>query len=228
LGTELRKFGMECDEDVDVVYTEVEVDIDVDAEVDVEGRERSTVLVEESVSTTSTTAHVPLLLSVEEAEVPLDRRRCMSCTWSMPIDFVLDRRLEGTLGVPVPVWVVLEPEEVGWDLTTRCSPKPVNRAGEVLYRNILGLIGADGGSRPVMGTGGVGSKADMDARVLKAGICGGEWGDEGEPLPPGLDNVMVAIEVPLDSITVRLPGEVVSCGHDGLTSDIRRGSAVGE
>jgi hypothetical protein len=70
-GTELRKF----DEDVDVVYTEVEVDIDVDAEVDVEGRERSTVLVEESVSTTSTTAHVPLLLSVEEAEVPLDRRR---------------------------------------------------------------------------------------------------------------------------------------------------------
>jgi hypothetical protein len=65
-------------------------------------------------------------------------------------------------------------EELGCDLTTRCSPNPVNRAGEVLYRNILGLMGADGSSRPVMGKGRVGSKADMDARVLNAGICGGE------------------------------------------------------
>jgi hypothetical protein len=97
-----------------------------------------------------------------------------------------------------------------------------------LYRNILGLIGADGSSRPVIGKGGVGSKADMDARVLNAGICGGASGDKGGSLSPGLDSVMVAIEVPLDSMTVRLPGEVVSCGHVGLASDIRRGSAVGE
>lgn len=187
------------DDDVDVCGN-----IDVEVEVDVEGRDNSAVPVEESVSTTSTTAHVPLLLSVEEAElVPLDRLR----SWSIPIDLVLDRRLEGAL---VVVAAVLVPEEVGCDLTTRCRPKPVNRAGEVLYRNILGLIGAEGSSRPVRGKSGTCSRADMDARELNDGIGGidgeSEYGDEaegeGESFPADDDNVMVAIDVPLDSITV--------------------------
>lgn len=73
LGTEFLSelVRKEWSDDVDVCGN-----IDVDVEVDVEGRDNSAVLVEESVSTTSTTAHVPLLLSVEEAElVPLDRLR---------------------------------------------------------------------------------------------------------------------------------------------------------
>jgi len=183
------------DEDVDVCGN-----MEVDVEVDVEGRDNSAVLVEESVSTTSTTVHVPLLLSVEEAElVPLDRLR----SWSIPIDLVLDRRLDGALVV-----AALAPEEVGCDLTTRCRPKPVNRAGEVLYRNILGLIGAEGSSRPVRGKSGTCSRADMDARELNEGTGGidgeSEYGDaaEGESFPADDDKVMVAIEVPLDSITV--------------------------
>lgn len=118
---------------------------------------------------------------------------------------MLDRRLEGALVV-----AVLASEEVGCDLTTRCNPKPVNRAGEVLYRNILGLIGAEGSSRPERGKSGTCSKADMDARELNNGTgeedgepeCGDEAAAEGESFPADDDRVMVAIEVPLDSITV--------------------------
>jgi hypothetical protein len=98
--------------------------------------------------------------------------------------------------------VVLASEEVGWDLTTRCRPRPVNRAGEVLYRNILGRIGAKVSTAP-RGSNGVCSSADIDALELNVGGNGGDGvsfpcaGEEGE-----VDNVMVATEVPLDCATV--------------------------
>jgi hypothetical protein len=87
---------------------------------------------------------------------------------------------------------------VGWDFTTRCRPRPVNRAGEVLYRNILGRIGARFSGAPI-GNNGVCSNADIDALELNEGGKGGEavsppcGGECGE-----VDNVMVATEVPLD------------------------------
>jgi len=67
--------------------------------VEMEGR-----LVEaDSLSSTSTTAHVPVLLpSFEVAEFPLDRRRSLSIP--------LDRRLELELDAPVPI--ALASEEV--------------------------------------------------------------------------------------------------------------------
>lgn len=71
----------------------------------------------------------------------------------------------------------------------------MNRAGEVLYRNILGRTGARF-SVALTGKNGLCSRADSDALELNAGR-GGELssleGDDGE-----VDNVMVAIEVPLD------------------------------
>jgi hypothetical protein len=78
----------------------------------------------------------------------------------------------------------------------------VNRAGEVLYRNILGRIGARVSTAP-RGSNGVCSNADIDALELNVGgkggdgvpsACGGEDGD--------VDNVIVATEVPLDCMTV--------------------------
>lgn len=98
--------------------------------------------------------------------------------------------------------MVLASEEVGWDLTTRCRPRPVNRAGEVLYRNILGRIGAKVSTAP-RGSNGVCSSADIDALELNVGGNGGDGvpfacsGEEGE-----VDNVMVATEVPLDWVTI--------------------------
>ena len=69
-----------------------------DVVVEIEGRLDEA----DSLSTTSTTAHVPVLRpSLEEVECPLDRRRSLSIP--------LDRRLE--LVPPIPV--VLVSEEVG-------------------------------------------------------------------------------------------------------------------
>jgi len=71
-----------------------------DVVVDMEGRFDEA----DSLSTTSTTAHVPVLLfSLDEVEFPLDLRR----SWSIP----LDRRLELELGATDPV--VLASEDVG-------------------------------------------------------------------------------------------------------------------
>lgn len=64
-------------------------------------------IAEESLSTTSTTAHVPLLPSLEEVEAPLDRRRSIS------IPIPLDRRLEVGGPEPDPDPLLLVPEEVG-------------------------------------------------------------------------------------------------------------------
>ena len=95
-----------------------------------------------------------------------------------------------------------------------------------MYLNILGRIGAKC-SRALSGESGACSNADIDALELNVG-----GGNGGEPaLCPceedeDVESVMVATEPPLDWVAVRVPGDV--CGQVGFTSDIRRGSAVGE
>ena len=74
----------------------------------------------------------------------------------------------------------------------------MNRAGEVLYRNILGRIGARFSGAP-SGNNGVCSNADIDALGLNVGGKGGDGvpfacsEEDGE-----VDKVMVATEVPRD------------------------------
>lgn len=144
---------------------------------------------DESLSTTSTTAHAPEALrpSFDATEFPLDRRRSLSIP--------LDRLLELELGGPDPEEFV--PEEGVWDLTTKCRPNPVNRAGEVLYLRILGLIGAKF-SRALMGNNGVCSNADIDALELNETGKGGDGLSSSGVELGEVDNVMVATEAPLD------------------------------
>jgi len=127
------------------------------------------------------------------------------------------------------------------------NPRPVNLAGEVLYRNILGRVRGDCPTRAsgeVRLTYGSCSIADIDALELNSGIIGGEddsldcvcdsnvLNGEGGVLDFGPERVMVATEAPLERSTIPEPGGEKEVGvmvdQPEVASDIRRASAVGE
>lgn len=134
--------------------------------------------------------------------------------------------VEADAVLPLP----LEPPFEG--LTTMSNPNPVNLAGEVLYRSILGrmtgrvLVSPLGEPDGPNGMGWSWSIADMEARELKVDALrsGGEKWAMGVADVAG---VTVATDAPRDRPSV---GDTVDQGDEvaEAASDIRRGSVVGE